>query len=106
MAYSTIAQVKEILLIPSATTTYDAEIQNIIALVDSEIDTILKKYTDLPLHQDIASELQYISAEWAAGVFKNRRAGSKDQPLGSAENARTRLRQFVEAHFKTSFERV
>lgn len=96
MAYGTRAAAKEWANIPSSNTANDTEIDNILAVVDREIDVILKKYTTLPLQTPLTNEIADIANKWTAGIYNQRRNPAKTELIVEAKED---LQRFIETYF-------
>jgi hypothetical protein len=72
MAYSTVADVKIVLLIAAETLTFDAELEACIASADALIDGLLKKVS-LTVPAAVPQLIADASAYFAAWLFKDRR---------------------------------
>lgn len=95
MAYSTAADVKEILEITE--TKYDAEITNCITDADARIDNRLGQHeSSLPLSP--VPEVITISSKYlAAALFRQRRDAVAAEPLEAT--GLTYLREFIEENY-------
>lgn len=98
MAYSTKAQVKEILGIAAGTTTPDTEIDNIITDSDSFIDEYLRPFATVPL-STTPTEIGKISALLSAGRFRQRRADDKSEEHPWMTEAKERLERYVRSNY-------
>ncbi|MEM3386272.1 MAG: hypothetical protein QXN08_01170 [Nitrososphaerales archaeon] len=99
MRYCSVSDVKGWLNMTPTEIQYDTEIQQIILNVESQMDEQLRAYTTTPL-QKVPDEIRWIAAEWAAGVFRLKRANldeSKSQPLVS--EAKERLKDFIRSNY-------
>ena len=96
MAYSTTAQVKEILGVTVA--TYDTELTNIIADSDSFIDEYLRPFTTVPLGTTPA-EIGKISALLSAGRFRQRRADDQSEEHPWITESKERLERYVRSNY-------
>ena len=72
MAYSTVADVKVVLLIAAAETSFDTELESCIASADALIDGLLKKVS-LTVPGTVPQLIADASAYFAAWLFKDRR---------------------------------
>lgn len=99
MAYSSLAEVKEVLQIPTAETTWDTELTICITSADAIIDAKLQDYeSSLPL----ASPPQIIkeaSKYLAAGLFQERRQPSSEKP-SLYDRGMTLLNDYMTDHYK------
>ena len=98
MAYSTVAQVKEVLGITAA--TFDTELTNIIADSDSFIDEYLRPYTTVPISP--TTEIGKISALLSAGRFRQRRADDQSEEHPWILEAKERLERYVSSNYRFS----
>jgi len=99
MRYCSLSDVKMWLNLSPSETQFDLEIEQIASNIESQIDEALKAYTPTPL-KEVPEEIRWITAEWAAGVFRQKRAGldeSREQPFIS--EAKERLRVFIRSNF-------
>lgn len=96
MAYSVIADVKEILGITD--TADDTELTNCIADGDSQIDEFLRSYTAVPL-SSTPTEIGKISALFAAGVFRTRRSPEEGEKF--IKRAAERVHGYIRSNYKT-----
>ena len=72
MAYSTVAEVKLVLLIAAADVTHDTELGTCVASADALIDGLLKKVS-LTVPGTVPQLIADASAYFAAWLFKDRR---------------------------------
>ena len=72
MAYSTVADVKLVLLIDAAEDSFDTELGSCIASADALVDGLLKK-VGLSVPGTVPQLIQDASAYFAAWLFKDRR---------------------------------
>ena len=72
MAYSTVAEVKLVLLIAAADVTHDTELGTCIASADALVDGLLKKVS-LTVPAEVPQLIADASAYFAAWLFKDRR---------------------------------
>ena len=72
MAYSTVADVKLVLLIAAADVTHDTAIGSCIASADALVDGLLKKVS-LTVPAEVPQLIADASAYFAAWLFKDRR---------------------------------
>jgi len=94
MAYSTVAEVKEILSITEA--TWDTEISGCIADADARIDNKLFNHTAVPL-TPVPAMIKIASKNLAASLFRERR-----DPVGAKafeETGITYLQEYIDSHF-------
>ena len=72
MAYSTVADVKLVLLIAAAEYSFDTELEACIASADALVDGLLKKVS-LAVPAEVPQLIADASAYFAAWLFKDRR---------------------------------
>ncbi|MEM4286940.1 MAG: phage head-tail connector protein [Candidatus Caldarchaeum sp.] len=110
MPYTTLARVKEILQI--TVTDKDTMLNNLIAEVDEEINSILSRYTTVPVADpNVTDALNGVEAEWVAGLYRMyTEPAVMTSPEGQARehvlttNARRRLYWLIEKMFKQRVE--
>jgi hypothetical protein len=90
-AYSEHADVKAVLQIPNATTTYDDEIDDCITSGDALLDKLLEPY-ELTVPGSVPQVIKDASAYFAAWLFRRRR-----DPVGS-EAFYVEARKFLDAY--------
>jgi hypothetical protein len=105
LTFATLSQVHDELVISSSNTNYDTEIDNLLALVDAEITTILQKYTSMPVQTEIATQFAYLEARMVAIHFRLKRATPQEQQQLQAvlKNNVALLQGIIESNFKRSF---
>jgi hypothetical protein len=88
-----------------ANTNYDTELNNLLSLVDSEINTMLQRYTSLPVQSEIATQFAYLEARMCALHFRIKRATPQEQQQLQAvlKNNQMLLQGILESNFKRSF---
>jgi hypothetical protein len=103
--YATLNQVKDELVMSYSNTNYDAELNNLLSLVDAEINTILQKYTSHPVQSEIATQFSYLEARMCAIHFRMKRATPPEQNQLQAvlKNNQALLQGIIESNFKRSF---
>ena len=101
MTYATLDQVKKWLIIPSSETSDDAEITELLNLVDAEIQVLITKYTSsAPESDDVIAMYE---ALWVAGLYRMRREKVGDvHPY--VKYAREKLMEYLEAKYRGGFE--
>lgn len=105
MTYCTLSQVHDEIVLSSSNTNYDTELTNLISLVDSEINTILQKYTSMPLQLEIQTQFAYIEARMVATHFRLKRATpqEKEQLQSVLKENQALLMGIINSNFKSSF---
>jgi hypothetical protein len=105
LTFATLSQVHDELVLNSANTTYDTELNNLLALVDAEITTLLRKYSSQPVQSEIATQFAYIEARMVAIHFRIKRATPQEQQqLQSVlKNNQALLSAIIDSNFKTNF---
>lgn len=105
MTYATLDQTKDELVLNYSNTNYDTELNNLLALVDAEINTILQKYTSMPVQTEIATQFAYLEARMVAIHFRLKRATPQEQQQLQAvlKNNMALLTGIIESNFKRSF---
>ncbi|MBI2125886.1 MAG: hypothetical protein HYU02_01010 [Thaumarchaeota archaeon] len=99
MAYSPVAQVKEVLGITA--TTFDTELTNVITDSDSFIDEYLRPYASVPV-SPTPTEIGKISALLSAGRFRQRRADDQTKEHPWITEAKERLERYVSSNYRFS----
>ena len=105
MPYATLSQCHDELILSNSNTQYDAELDNLLGLVDAEINTILQKYTSQPLQIEIQQQFSYIEARMVALHFRIKRATPQEQQQLSAvlKSNQQLLMAIINANFRRSF---
>jgi hypothetical protein len=105
LPFCTLSQVHDELVLNSANTNYDTELNNLISLVDAEITTTLQKYTSMPVQTEIATQFAYLEARMVAIHFRLKRATPQEQQQLQAvlKNNVALLTGIIESNFKRSF---
>lgn len=101
MTYASLDQVKRWLLIPSSETSDDAELNELLNIVDTEIQTIISKYTSSPPESDDVIALY--ESLWVAGLYRMRRE-KVDDVHPYVKYAREKLEEYLRIKFGGGFE--
>ncbi|MCS7142420.1 MAG: phage head-tail connector protein [Aigarchaeota archaeon] len=112
MTYANLERVKAVLRITG--NEEDNVLSTILQEVDAEINTILMKYTQLPITDErIRTILAGIEAEWAGGVYRSYVEPSvmtyPEHPPREhvlITNAKRRLRELIEVHLKKKVDTI
>jgi hypothetical protein len=72
MAYCSIDDVKDRLLIATGDTTYDTALNNAVNEASTVCDMFLRAYTTVPLSSPYPDEVRYATADIGASIFKRR----------------------------------
>lgn len=105
MPRSTLDQVKKNMQ-GVTSSTYDEEILAIQQDVENDINNMLRRYTSLPMQRQLEVELSSIEAEWAAGIFYQRRQTTRDFGNQIIKQAQTRFNNFIMGRFKSIVDAV
>lgn len=105
MAYSTVADVKAKLGLPTADTDHDTDLQGFIAQADSRIDQLLAQNTSVPL-TTVPEAIKHISADLAAAAFTGRPFGQiSPEAREWAEQAEASAMQRLQEYRRNNYGR-
>ncbi|MHB1907762.1 MAG: hypothetical protein ACYCQJ_02685 [Nitrososphaerales archaeon] len=105
MTFCDLNQVKDELVLAYTVTSNDAELNNLLSLVDTYINTRLQKLTSLPLQTELSSQLADYEARLVVARFRLRRATPQEQQQYQAalDQIELELQEFLKANFRTTF---
>ena len=101
MAYASLDQVKRWLQIPTSDTSEDSELSELLSMVDTEIQTIISKYTSSAPESD--EVIAMYESLWVAGLYRMRRE-KVDDVHPYVKYAREKLEEYLTAKYRGGFQ--
>ena len=105
MTYATLLQCKEELNINSSITLYDSELNDLLATIDTYVNTRLQRFTSLPLQVELQTPLSDLESRWVVARYRLRRATPQEQQQYQTmiNQIEQQFQEFLKNNFRQTF---